>query len=935
MLFNFCLLVSCAFLLSLTYREWPVRRRPAEHALRLALAAGATWLLMLYTVRWGDFRFDLRYVPVALVTLRYGPLAGGLVLLPALGWRLLENMPGGTVAALNGLSVMLLAGLLRPRLRVDMTRWRDLWLAPLPFLGLGLGLWLTPQGRALFPVMYPLGVLLSAAGLVLALGILQSRLRLLRATRILRTQARTDALTGLGNRRQFDEDLAALDAGTQLVLLDIDHFKVVNDTHGHAAGDRTLEHIAALLRELNPAHLRPYRVGGEEFALLADLGSEGRTRAVVEGLLRQLPAAGSGVWAGLTLSAGLATRAPGESAGALFRRADEALYLAKTNGRDRLVVWSAPQGPSGPAHPAGRAASTTGVILPRHSVWQALRTTVGLLAQRRTLTDEDWAGVLHLAVDAVDGAGGGSLDIREGRVFRLCAAEGYGQELVGLRLAEASQQRWYGRPLEDWRAGRPRVLGAAELRAVYAASDEFLDGEVSQTLSSVGRRDDIRANLCLPVVLGGEVVAHLNLDALVSEDGFGPPSIEVAELFAQQIAALLHLQKRWRELKRLGELHTQISAGQIAAGQPRSGPDLLPAERRVTGTALDLLRARRAVLLRYDAAEDRLLSQVVEHDPPGLGPVVLPRGEGLAWAALLAGEVICVANVREDARVYRREQLEPGAMMAVPLLTHDRQPLGVLVLTREVERPFSSDDENLALMLASLAARLLERGAHLGDLRATLEAALNTLGFALEARDFETQGHTERVQRHALSFGQALGLSAERLLGLRQGAALHDIGKLGVPDAVLLKPGRLSAEERQIVEGHAPLGAALAARIPFLHPEAHGVVRSHHERWDGLGYPDGLAGEAIPPLARLFALCDVYDALVSARPYRGAMPPAEALALIEAGRGTQFDPELTDLFVTLWHAGAFAQADAQGHPEGGCPHAAAERARVKAERGEA
>ncbi|MDL2344970.1 HD-GYP domain-containing protein, partial [Deinococcus sp. MIMF12] len=280
-------------------------------------------------------------------------------------------------------------------------------------------------------------------------------------------------------------------------------------------------------------------------------------------------------------------------------------------------------------------------------------------------------------------------------------------------------------------------------------------------------------------------------------------------------------------------------------------------------------------------------------------------GAGLAWAALADRRVLRVPDLQTDPRVYRREQLGAGAMMAVPLLSSQDEPLGALILTREPERPFGEADEHLALLLGSLAARMLERDAHLGDLRATLDAALETLGVAVELRDFETQGHTERVTHLALTFGATLGLTPERLLGLRQGAALHDIGKLGVPDAVLLKPGRLTPEERALIETHAPRGAELAARIPFLHPEAHGVIRSHHERWDGAGYPDGLRGETIPLLARIFALCDVYDALTSDRPYRAALDPQEALGLLEAGQGTQFDPALVGRFVALQRAGVF------------------------------
>ncbi|MCP2014276.1 diguanylate cyclase [Deinococcus sp. HSC-46F16] len=892
LLLNFCLLIACAYVLSLTYREWPVRRRRAEHALRLVLAAGATWLLARNGAPVGPMVLDLGLVPVALVTLRYGLPAGALVAAPALAWLLAQGaFPA--VVTVSALSVVGLSGLVRRFRPLPIPAWRprDLLLAPVPFLGLSWSLLLHPQGQAMFGPLYLLGVSLSALGLLVALGILQSRLRLLHLAHTLRTQAHTDPLTGLPNRRQFDRDLAALGTGGHLALLDLDHFKAVNDRYGHSGGDRALRQVAGLLREFEVDGVRAYRVGGEEFALLAGAPDRGYLTARVEDLRAHL-GQGEAPWGVLTLSAGLATRLLAEPEGTLLRRADEALYLAKTNGRNQLVVWTPrpPQAPpAGPARPAAPPAQ------PRHSVWQGLRTTVALLAGRRTLGDADWAEVLTLAVNAVDGAGCGTLDIREGREFRVVAAHGYGSGLVGLTLSEDSQQRWYGASLAAWRAGEPRVVGGEALIRAYAESDAELASPAARLLSDVGRRQEVRANLCFPVVLEGEVVAHLNLDALAPNETFGPRAVEDAGLFTQQIAALLHLQERWNELTRLVELHTSLSAA----------PEGAPLEDHLTCAAQDLLRARYALLLRHDAPTDTLRSTGPERHVPPLGPVVLRRGEGLAWAALAARRVLRVSDVRQDARIYRRERLGGSAMMAVPLLSSHDEPLGALILTREPERPFGEADEHLALLLGSLAARLLERDAHFGDLRATLDAALETLGVAVELRDFETQGHTERVTHLALTFGEGLGLPPERLLGLRQGAALHDIGKLGVPDAVLLKPGRLTPEERLLIETHAPRGAELAARIPFLHPEARGVIRSHHERWDGTGYPDGLRGEGVPLLARIFALCDVYDALTSDRPYRAALPPEEALAILEAGRGTQFDPALVGRFVALQRTGRF------------------------------
>lgn len=905
LLLNFCLLITSTFAISLTYRAGEARQRAVMMVVRLALTAGATLLLAMASAEVpGGLRIDLRYVPVVMVVLRYGPLWGALVAAPMLLWRLVFDTDSGVdgVVWLHFASVLALSTLVRPAARplLQGLQPRLLWLTPVPFLGVGVGVLLVPESRELFWVSYPVRLLLGALGLISAVSILQSRLQLLRLTQVLADQANTDALTSLPNRRAFDRDLGALRCGEHLALLDLDHFKAVNDRYGHDGGDRALAQVAGLLRSFAPGRVRAYRVGGEEFAALIGGMDSVQAAGVVERLRSALPGQQGGWLAErgerMTVSIGLATRLADEDGAALFRRADEALYLAKMNGRDRVVVWAPGQGALEGALPSPGAAPPTETLQPRHSAWRALRTTVTLLAQRRVLRDEDWAEMLRLAVEAVDGACCGTLDVRlRGDRFRLVAEVGYAPDLVGLPLTEASQQRWYGRPLDEWRAGTPRLVEGEALDAAYATSDAHLDSPEVRQLNLSGRRREVTGNLCLPVVLGGEVVAHLNLDRLQGAPPFGPESVEVAQLFAQQIAALLHLQGRWDELEHLVSLHERVSVV--------SPQELAP---ELTAAAAELLRAQWAVLLRYDAAQDALVSDGRGVHEPALGPVRLPRGVGLAWAALQAGEVIRLTDLSAEPRLYFREQLRAGAMMVVPLRAAGGEPLGALILTRQAERAFSEADAHLALLLGSLAARLLERDHHLVGLQATLDAALETLGVAVELRDFETQDHTRRVTALAVTFAAALGLPPEAVRGLRQGAALHDIGKLAVPDAVLLKPGALDAAERALIETHAERGAALSARIPFLHPDARGVIRSHHERWDGGGYPDRLSGKRIPLAARLFALCDVYDALVSDRPYRAALSPEEALQILARGRGTQFDPELTDRFLALHARGAFA-----------------------------
>ncbi|MBX6351769.1 MAG: HD-GYP domain-containing protein [Thermoflavifilum sp.] len=182
--------------------------------------------------------------------------------------------------------------------------------------------------------------------------------------------------------------------------------------------------------------------------------------------------------------------------------------------------------------------------------------------------------------------------------------------------------------------------------------------------------------------------------------------------------------------------------------------------------------------------------------------------------------------------------------------------------------------------------------------------SLAALGIALESRDGETFGHTQRVVRAMRRFMHAKGLEADLIESGTVGAYLHDIGKISVPDQILRKPGPLTPEEREFVQRHTVYGYEIARRLAYVDDPALSVIRHHHERWDGAGYPDGIAGDSIPLLARMFAIIDVYDALTHARPYKRAWPVAEARAYLASARGTQFDPELTDLYLALLQGSA-------------------------------
>jgi putative two-component system response regulator len=169
----------------------------------------------------------------------------------------------------------------------------------------------------------------------------------------------------------------------------------------------------------------------------------------------------------------------------------------------------------------------------------------------------------------------------------------------------------------------------------------------------------------------------------------------------------------------------------------------------------------------------------------------------------------------------------------------------------------------------------LSRMKQLIDALDSAEAAFLALALTIEARDPNTSGHCERLARNAVLLGRTLGLPPEDLHALHRGGYLHDIGKVGIPDAVLLKAGPLTAEERELMKRHADIGDNLCAPLQSLR-HVRPIVRSHHERLDGSGYPDGLRGDAVPVLAQLVGIVDVYDALTSRRPYREALSPDEA-----------------------------------------------------------
>ena len=255
----------------------------------------------------------------------------------------------------------------------------------------------------------------------------------------------------------------------------------------------------------------------------------------------------------------------------------------------------------------------------------------------------------------------------------------------------------------------------------------------------------------------------------------------------------------------------------------------------------------------------------------------------------------------------------------VPVLSNG-EVIGAVTVWRDVE-PLNAALRNmqagigLIIAAAAMLLWLILRGVYtrsskqivaqsaalreaLAETERTYDATLAALSSALDVRDTETEGHARRVVRYMELIAEGLQVPTEQHATLRRGALLHDIGKIGVPDHILRKPGPLTENEWYTMKTHPDLGAKIIANVPFLEAVAV-IIRAHHERWDGNGYPEGLAGEQIPLGARIFAVADSFDAMTSDRPYRRGRPLDEALAEIERCAGTQFDPQVATAFLAV------------------------------------
>ena len=286
-------------------------------------------------------------------------------------------------------------------------------------------------------------------------------------------------------------------------------------------------------------------------------------------------------------------------------------------------------------------------------------------------------------------------------------------------------------------------------------------------------------------------------------------------------------------------------------------------------------------------------------------------GEGFAGRSALQRRIVSVENIagtKDDrAEAFVREGFV--SYFAAPLVTKG-QILGVLELFCRTRLSTDREWMDFLGMMASQAAIAIENAGLFDNLQRTntelalaYDTTLEGWSRALDLRDRETVGHTTRVTGLTLKLARAMGMSEASLVHVRRGALLHDIGKMGIPDNILLKPGPLTGAEMEVMRRHPAYALDLLQPIAYLRP-ALPIPYLHHERWDGSGYPRGLAGEQIPLAARLFAVADVWDALSSERPYRPPWPRRRVVEHLQSRAGTHFDPNIVEKFIEVVGSGA-------------------------------
>jgi HD-GYP domain-containing protein (c-di-GMP phosphodiesterase class II) len=355
------------------------------------------------------------------------------------------------------------------------------------------------------------------------------------------------------------------------------------------------------------------------------------------------------------------------------------------------------------------------------------------------------------------------------------------------------------------------------------------------------------------------------------------------------------LEKLRRENRELREWRRKLSLLLEYAKKISVKKELDSLLRLLVEEAKGVLQADRCTVFLLDRKRRELWSRVAS----GEQVIRVPAGKGIVGQAVQQGKVVNIPDAYADPRfnpeVDRKTGYRTRNLLTAPMRNNRGETMGAFQVLNKRAGAFDAQDEEILLIFAEQAATAVENAQLYDEVRAAAKDTIFRLAAAAEYKDQDTRNHLERMSRYCAILAEELGMPSPFVQSIFLASPMHDIGKLGVPDAILKKPGKLTAEEWEEMKKHPLYGAEILRNADNeLMQMSERIARSHHEKWDGSGYPLGLAREQIPIEARIVAMADVFDALTSRRCYKPAFSMEKTLEIVREDTGRHFDPKCVD-----------------------------------------
>ncbi|MBI3609103.1 MAG: GAF domain-containing protein [Nitrospirae bacterium] len=481
-------------------------------------------------------------------------------------------------------------------------------------------------------------------------------------------------------------------------------------------------------------------------------------------------------------------------------------------------------------------------------------------------------------------------EIAKDLVFAACKGKG-SEGLVGRRIP-------MGEGIAGWvvRTGRSYFTGDANHDRLIKKEFGRQIGMTSQNL------------LCVPLKIARRVLGVVEVLNKKDRKPFQPQDLNLLESIAAQVATVIENTRLFEKYD--GKVRKLMTLKEISR-LLNSTLDEKEVKKRAMEAATRLMEAEVGSLLLIDEATQELYFEVALGERgERIKEIRLKMGEGIAGWVAKTGEPLIVADAQSDTRFNRKADQKSSFvtrnMICVPVKIKEKT-IGVLQAINKLGgRSFTKWDMEEFQHLADQVAIAIDNANLYRELQEAFLGTAGALGDAIEAKDAYTAGHTRRVFTYSMLMGRQMGLSTREMDDLKLAALLHDIGKIGVEDDILRKPGKLSDAERQRMEAHTMIGPKIVDHVKQLRKVIPGIMH-HHEEYDGSGYPNALKGEQIPLMARIIAVADCFDAMTTDRPYRKSLPIQTALEELQKMAGSQFDGRVVEAFVRAYEVGELGE----------------------------